>query len=414
MRARARRVLFDDAEEIQEADATDQQLVQDTFEDDNLPIAAALDVSFVLEHVVVEEIGSIATGSDVTHEQLEHLLEENEGESGDYSVTSTPFTPRATNRRDNIFSIRRREPSSSSISPIGVIYSPNNSLEQLSPTRGMVLINAQDEEGVARAFEIFSDSSASLSAQHLFVNTEQAASQFELRVYSISRAKEAGSPTKVTRKIDTKTPNVREGSLFESGRCVFSFRATPSEDDRENLPGVMSRKKSRPVASLSIRRSLFPESLVNTRGRELMEVNPVFLVPADRHVTVLMPENADAFKGLDHFVVELTNGDNGRKLVCLAIHKRVFASLLMVNSTTITMNNVVITPRVSINVRMNVSRIRRSEERLYVNVDQIEFSVPDGFEKVYFPEGYGAGARKQVRFDDDIGWDIGYNRDVLV
>jgi hypothetical protein len=200
-----------------------------------------------------------------------------------------------------------------------------------------------------------------------------------------------GSPVKTTRKIVTIDPRVKDGALFETGKCMFTFHSTVDTNgahaDQENVEQGGRRRRPTPVGALSIKRSLFPARLVSIRESDLLSVNPVFLLPADRHVTVLMPESAEAFRGLDHFVVELTNADSGNKLACIAIHKHVFAGLLMINSTVITFHNVVITPRVSISMRMYVSRIRKSSSasRIYVNIDRIEFSVPDGFEKVYFP-----------------------------
>jgi hypothetical protein len=164
------------------------------------------------------------------------------------------------------------------------------------------------------------------------------------------------------------------------------------------------------VGAFSIRRSLFPAKLVSTtRDSDMMlSVNPLLLIPADRQVTVLMPEDSEAFKGLDHIVLELTNADNGHKLASIAIHKSVFVSLLMIDRNVITFHSVVITPTVSIGIRMYVSRIMRSaakRERVYVNIDRVEFSVPDGFEKVYFPN-----VQRRVRFEDDtrIAWRMAY------
>jgi hypothetical protein len=409
-RRRPRKIAFDVEADVEEIGENDKQLVAHAKErnlnddDDNDVNDAVSNVSFTLDSLVIEPVD--------THNMTRDEIETKGGED----EPATPFTPLRKGTPGSpaavsIFSVSRSSPQFSS-------FSANSTLVQLSPVHRVVLF----ERGAA-AFEVYASPAPGLvrpdggavSAQRMFGNTEHAASFFELAFFSISRGKKGS--VKASKKIVSDTPAVKEGSLFETGRCMFTFHPFPDYKDpyanRENDSGAAAgdvKRRQKSVGAFSIRRSLFPAKLVSTtRDSDMMlSVNPLLLIPADRQVTVLMPEDSEAFKGLDHIVLELTNADNGHKLASIAIHKSVFVSLLMIDRNVITFHSVVITPTVSIGIRMYVSRIMRSaakRERVYVNIDRVEFSVPDGFEKVYFPN-----VQRRVRFEDDtrIAWRMAY------
>lgn len=280
----------------------------------------------------------------------------------------------------------------------GTFLTPDRRTIPIGPSRVLPFEIFEDDESTP----VNMSSRSQVSVRRVFANTARAAQDFALVVFSAARLNTGR--IYVTRKTETLNPQIEAGcGVVEQGRCRFSFQNNflASNQERENnRPGdVVQAEQKAPghVGIIEIGRSLFPATI--SRGRsDVLDVDPVFITPANAHVTVLMPSEVAAFISLDHFVVQIFSTGNWRtKLMNLAIHKSVFARLLLVDSLSIPFSNVPVAPGEYVNMLMHVSRVRRQkkrinnagitlEERVYVVIKSIDFSVPEGFERIRFAE----------------------------
>jgi len=119
----------------------------------------------------------------------------------------------------------------------------------------------------------------------------------------------------------------------------------------------------------------------------MLTVDPVYVVPPARHLTLVLPSTHPNTL-LDHFVLDLVN-EAGQYLVRLAIAKAVLASLLHIHETELKFYNVPVAEGVNISVVIHVHRLRNDTKngRLLASVEQVDWYVPDGLERVRWFEG---------------------------
>ncbi len=236
-------------------------------------------------------------------------------------------------------------------------------------------------------------------------NIEQAARSFSMRIFSFSTANANGAMTKVsTTTTVSREPKINVQSRMHTGRCEVSFISSLLQNQED--------KQGRPCGVIVVDRRLLPSHAGTQRvpGSELPVMDPLFIAPTSRHITVVMPEMMAAFRGgLDHFVIELRAGDN-KRLACIAVHKAVFVAMLSVWETTVRFYDVPIAEGVKIGLLIHVHRMRRNKEadKLYIAIERVDFFLPEGFERIAHVDQEDArrqhfrqGPARRLEMDDD-------------
>jgi len=293
------------------------------------------------------------------------------------------------------------------VRPAFEIYSSDNSIKELSPQMDTTL--PMFDASTGKPFLVSATRHAMLVRANPSVNTRVAAERFTVKVLSISKKSKS-------RAIITSGSTVEDDAQFQDRRCHFYFQSrnfTNAYNENRwlgELPSQRGRKASRvPLGAFTLDVSLFPKERLIRHDTDLPALNSVFLIPAKHHVTMLAPGSFEHFKEVDHVVIELRNPSGphgGNILATLAIHKVVFAGLLLVDHTVITINDVMVTTDISIHLKLHVelrrSRALKTEKKrdqLYVSITKIEFSVPFGFEKTHAAPTPGKKKEHMQRYE---------------
>lgn len=227
-------------------------------------------------------------------------------------------------------------------------------------------------------FDVYSDTPATVknvsrnpSRQPMLVRRQISNVAMEARSWhmDMSNAGRKGSTT--TKIVRTSRPFVNGKQLLHGGRCVVSFR--PDMEVEDPLP----------LGVISISLASLPSQPATRRGEaDMLRVDPVYVMPPARHVTLIMPSRQPSTL-LDHFVIDLLNGA-GEYLVRLAFAKTVLASLLYAHETELTFYDVPVAEGVSVGIVVYVQRIRKDAKhgRLLASVEQVDWYVPEGLERV--------------------------------
>jgi len=196
-------------------------------------------------------------------------------------------------------------------------------------------------------------------------NVARAAPFWQLELSNVSGK---GRTTKVIR---TGNPDVDDRQLLHGGRCVVSFH--PDFEDLDPAP----------LGVITIEHALLPAKPAQREERSgMLLVDPVYVVPPARHLTLVMPSTHPSTL-VDHFVVDLLD-DLDRSVVRLAIAKVVLARLLFVSKTELKFYDVPVAGGFSVSLVIQVQRLRndRKNGRLLVAVEQVDWYVPNGLERL--------------------------------
>jgi hypothetical protein len=196
-------------------------------------------------------------------------------------------------------------------------------------------------------------------------NIARAAPHFSLELSNV------GSNGRTTKTIRTSYPEVDDRQLLHGGRCVISFHA-----DLEDLDPP-------PLGVISIPHELLPSKPATREERTgMLVVDPVYVMPPARHLTLVLP-SVHPNTLLDHFVLDLVN-EAGQYVVRLAIAKVVLASLMHIHETELKFYDVPVAEGINISVVIYVQRLRNDKKngRLLASVEQVDWYVPDGLERV--------------------------------
>lgn len=272
----------------------------------------------------------------------------------------------------------------------------------MSPLKSSVMVGPTQPTNHIVLFEVFEDTTTpvklipkeNVTIRRMVGSTASHASRFALRVFNVSRTKD--QDIRKTRTISSHQPRVSNApgtckfSFVGEGTRIFNQQKENGEDDRvkPTLVGVVT---------------LDLESFKNPfkRDGDVLQLDPIFVLPSAQHVTLLMPSEVSSFMELDHFVVEVfVNDDMEAKIMSLAIHKHVFFYLLFRSVATIPINDVQITPQGdTCNIVLHVRRIRKRGGKVYVAIEAIDFVVQDGFEKIRFVDTPKNKERRRTIFD---------------
>lgn len=277
----------------------------------------------------------------------------------------------------------------------------------VSPVRMASLVGPRQPVSSVIMFDVYEDSpkpvkfvpSENMSVRRMYGSTATHAALFVMRVFNVSRLpgqrRIRKSHTTVSLLPTITEPVGRPG-------CMISFvGGKRARNDKENTGTATATDEMVPlVGVVTLDAALFIDTVSRT---DVLQLDPVYLVPLRQHVTLLMPSQVDSFKSIDHFVVEIfVNSDLSQKIMSLAIHKRVFVYLMYRNVASIPINGVEITPQGdTVNLVLHVRRVRRSKDSkmVYVAIEGIDFFVQEGFEEIQFVEAPADARRRHTIFD---------------
>ena len=208
----------------------------------------------------------------------------------------------------------------------------------------------------------------------------------------------AESKGRNTRTIRTSLPTVDDSSLLHGGLCKITFKPDLNVADPP------------PLGVISIQRDLLPSAPATREERSgLLLVDPIYVVPPSRQVTLVLPStNPDTI--VNHFVVDLLHR-SGVPLVRLAISKRVMVSLLHLRTKVIKFYNIPVAEGIAVSLVMHVERIRSGKRgRMLVSVEQVDWYVPEDIGRLIHAD-MSAEPMPQTPMDsgahevvDDEGW----------
>lgn len=182
----------------------------------------------------------------------------------------------------------------------------------------------------------------------------------------------------------SKDPIVDDSQLPHGGRCRITFRS----DEEVEEP--------RPLGVISIPHAVLPSKpATRAGGRGMLVVDPVYVVPPSRAITLVLPGTQPNLL-VDHFVLHLSNGPV-YPVVGIAIAKQVLASLLHVHETELKFYDVPVDDGITISLVLRVYRIRNdtAKRRLLVAIDRVDWYVPNGIEEMTrFDPQRGARAQR--------------------
>jgi hypothetical protein len=249
--------------------------------------------------------------------------------------------------------------------------------------RGMLFSEDPSAVEIPRAgsgpalFDVYSDTPATVknvsrnpTRQPMLVRRQLSNVVVEARSWHLDMSN-ASSKGHTTKTVRTSHPFVNGKQLLHGGRCVVSFRPDLELDDPP------------PLGVISISLASLPSQPATRKGEaDMLRIDPVYVMPPARHVTLIMP-SVQPSTLLDHFVLDLVNGA-GEYLVRLAFAKVVLASLLYTHETELTFYDVPVAEGVSVAVVLYVQRIRKDTKngRLLASVEQVDWYVPEGLERV--------------------------------